>query len=124
MHLYKKIDKMLEEGLVSKSRSRAIRALNDKARRIYNFAEKLGLDPDVSEVASMTDDAVVEFQLGNNKKFKKSQVASVTVHDMDDYVVMLPMAVTMYLDVEGYKKLSSLLETKRYIKEIYQRLYD
>jgi len=114
-----RIDELLEEGIVARARSRAIRALNDKAQKIHNFAQKLKLESDITEVSSSEDTtAIVEIQFGNNELFKNSQVVNVTVHDVDDFVVWLPMALSIYLEMENHHKFKNVVQVKSFIKKL------
>lgn len=115
------LDKNITEGTVAKIRSRATRLLNQKAYSILGFAEALDLDGDITE-ATDSNQAVIEIQFGNNKLFKKSQVASVTIYDGDDYVIELPAAISMLLDISNHKKIKNLRDTKTYIKKLKSQL--
>lgn len=109
------------EGSVAKIRSRAIKLLNQKAYNISGFAESLNIESDVTEA---TDDnsAIVEVQFGQNKLFKKSQVIAITIYDGDDYVVELPGAISIFLNIKNHKKFKDLRTTKLFLKRLKQKL--
>ena len=119
----KKIDILLDEGKVAKARTQAIKTLNNKAKNIANSLENSGRPADVIEASNSIDSfARVESQFGRNDYFDKSQVVSVTVHDVDDYVIELPVVISMFTGMKNYSKHNGLRAAKSHLKDVITKI--
>ena len=118
------LHKIISEGLISKSRSKSIRFLNKRAKEILNYVADFKFETDI---IGATDNmqylySRIDIQFGRNKLFKNSQVVSVTIYDVDDCTIEVPVAVAIVLDVDNYKKLKGLRTIKLFLKELYTKL--
>lgn len=120
----KELHYILSEGLISKSRSKSIRLLNKRLHEILIFTKDIGLEAEPLEASDNMQYLFsrLDIQLGHNKLFKKSQVMSVTIYDVDDCTVELPVAVSIVLDIDNYKKIRGLREIKVFLKNLKSKL--
>ena len=120
-----KLDDLLCEGKVARARTHAIRTLNSKAKSIADSLSNVGMESEVIEASDNIDSfSRVESQFGKNKYFDHSQVVSITVHDVDDYVVELPVSISISIGLSNYNKLNGLRATKTYLKDVLSRIRD
>jgi len=120
----KMLHKIISEGLISKSRSKSIRFLNKRAKEILNYVADFKLETDIIDATDSMQYLYsrIDIQFGRNKLFKNSQVVSVTIYDVDDCTIEVPVAVAVVLDVDNYKKLKGLRAVKLFLKELYTKL--
>lgn len=116
-------EKMLAEGMVARARTSAVKRLNKQVYNIEKMFRSKGLDVEVDEADVSDFSSRIEVQFGLNKKFKKSQIVSITIYDVDDYLVELPAAVAISIGSENYSKFSDLRKTKRYLIALYQKVF-
>lgn len=113
----------MSEGKVARARTQAIKTLNSKAKSIAGFLDKNGKESDIIEASDSIDSfARVEAQFGMNEHFDRSQVVSITIHDVDDYVVELPAVLSMVTGAGNYAKLKGLRATKSHLNDIINKL--
>lgn len=116
----KMLYQVLSEGLISKSRSKSIRLLNKRLREIFSFVKDFELEVEPLEASDNMQHLYsrLDIQFGHNKLFKKSQVVSVTIYDVDDCTIEIPVAVAIVLDIDNYKKLKGLRDIKLFLKNL------